>query len=84
MGGKVFSGLQAALLESSALALAEERATVRWLSHHAPDYAHGDPAGGLYEVPLGHPDAAVPAPVGPHHRRLDPARPPQRHLGPEQ
>ena len=68
MGGEVFGGLQAALLESSALALAEQRAAAGWPPHHAPDYAHGHPASVYYEVPLGHPDAADPAPAGPHRR----------------
>ena len=47
--------LQAVLLESSALASVQERATYGWLPHHTPDYAHGDPANGFYEVPLDHP-----------------------------
>jgi hypothetical protein len=80
MGGE--GRLQAALLESSALASAKERATVGWLPHHAPDYARGDPAGGFYEVPLGHPDAAGPAPAGPHHRhRLAAPTPSVHHDG---
>ena len=57
-----------ALLESSTLTLVQEWATRGWLPHHVPNYAHGDPADGFYEVPLSHPDATGPALAGLHRQ----------------